>query len=69
MSRTYHPLLVKRILSAFQRVTLNVGGSGVGVHNVMSNAGNSGAGVRDIVMSSRSSHIYFLRKFLLEAEI
>ena len=59
---TYQPILITRILGAFQRVAATVGNNGGGVHNVILNAGSNGVGVRGIVTDSRNGRICVSRK-------
>ena len=44
MRDTYRLILPIRILTAFQLVTMDIGGGGAGVYNVTPDLGNDGAG-------------------------
>ena len=64
----YHPVLTAPILGAFQHVTVAIGNSSAGVHNVVSDTGNDGVGVRDIMTNDGNDSIRIRHKFLLELE-
>jgi len=64
-----HPrILTTRVLRPFQRVTVDVGKNGGGVHGIIPDIGSGGALVHDIMMDSRSDSISILCEFLLEPE-
>ena len=51
---TYYPIFTPCTLGAFQRVAMNVGNHGVGVHNVTPDVGDSSVGVRNIAANGRN---------------
>ena len=65
---TYCPVLVMRIMRAFQRITMNVRNNGVCVYNIIPDMGNDGVGVQDVVMNGRSGCICVRCRFLVDAE-